>query len=82
MSSENEKNYDNLKCFLCLVIIVIFALIGRVILIACGGYKFPKFLHKFNLIKLEPLFTKFKLPYIIGEILCGIIARNAFTGKI
>ena len=80
MSSGNEKDYNTLNCILCLLIIVVFAIIGRVIIIACGGYKFPKYFHKFNWIKIKPLFTKFKLPYLLGEIVCGIIARNAFTG--
>ena len=80
MSSGSSKDYDNFKSFLCLLIIVVFAVIGRIIVVLLGGYRFPKFFHKFNWIKIKPVFTKFKLPHLLGEIVFGIIARNAFTG--
>lgn len=80
MSSENSKDYNSFKSFLCLLIIVVFAIIGRMIVTALSGYKFPKFFHKFGCVRIKPMFTKFKLPHLLGEILFGIIARNAFTG--
>ena len=44
-----EKDYNNFNSLICLLIIILFAIIGRMIFIAFGGYKFPKFLNKFNL---------------------------------
>ena len=80
MSSKNDKDYESFKSFLCLLIIVLFAVIGRIIVIIFSGYNFPKFFHKFKCVRIKPTFTKFKLPHLLGEILFGIIARNAFTG--
>ena len=82
MSSGSTKDYDNLKSFVCLLIIIVFAIIGRIIIVMLGGYRFPKFFHKYNLIRIKPIFTKFKLPHLLGEILFGILARNAFAGSI
>ena len=79
-SGGSDKDYDDFKSFLCLLIIVVFAVIGRILIVLLGGYKFPKFFHKYNWIKIKPVFTKFKLPHLLGEIVFGIIARNAFSG--
>jgi len=63
---------------LTLFVVVIFAWIGRIIIIILGGIKFPIFFHKFGLTEIKPIV---KLPTLLGEIIFGIIARNALNGS-
>ena len=80
--SSDDVDRNTFMSVLCMAVVIIFAVIGGFLINLFGGYKFPKCLHKFGLVKIKPVFTSFKLPQLLGEIIFGIIARNAFTGKI
>ena len=73
--AETESTFMGVVC---LFLIVLFAAIGRAIIIIISGIKMPKFMHKFGLTEIKPL-IKFKLPILLGEIVFGILARNSMT---
>ena len=81
-SSSSSEDYDTFMCIICMLIVIILATVGGFLINLLGGYKFPKCLHRFGLVKWKPVFTSFKLPQLLGEIIFGIIARNAFTGRV
>ena len=80
-SSSDNEDRNTFYSILCMLVIIVFAAVGGFLINLLGGYKFPKFMHRFGLVKFKPMFTSFKFPSLLGEIIFGIIARNAFTGS-
>lgn len=61
-SSSDEEDRDTFLGIICMLIVIVFAVIGGFLVNLLGGYKFPKFMHRFGLIKFKPVFKSFKLP--------------------